>query len=73
MAARLCRYQRRVLIAPPLPEIFRQDSERKQGFKEAVRTHDAMVATYTGYGYELVELPRLPVEARLRFVLDAVA
>lgn len=30
-----------------------------------------MVATYTGYGYELIELPRAPVAERLRFVLAA--
>lgn len=72
-AAERFRYNPRVFIAPPWPEIFRQDSERRQDFREAVRTHDAMVATYAEHGYALVTLPCVPVEARLRFVLEAVA
>jgi predicted ATPase len=68
-AAQTFRYDRRVFIAPPWPEIFRGDSERRQDFCEAVRTYEAMVATYTDYGYELVELPRSSVDDRVRFVL----
>lgn len=63
------RYARRVFIAPPWPEIFRQDAERRQDFDEASRTHDAMAETYAGFGYELIELPRATVEERARFVL----
>jgi predicted ATPase len=72
-AARMFRYNRRVFIAPPWPEIFRQDGERRQDLDEAVRTYEAMVATYGDYGYELVELPRASVEERARFVLESVA
>ncbi len=71
-AADAFRYNRRVFISPPWQEIFRQDRERKQGFDEAKRTHDAMAATYTALGYDLVEIPRSPVEARARFVLENV-
>ncbi len=65
------RYNRRVFIAPPWREIFRQDSERKQDFDEAVRTYDALVAVYTTSGYELVELPKVSLEERVGFVLQA--
>ena len=71
-AADAFRYNRRVFIAPSWREILRQDRERKQDFDEAIRTHDAMVATYTALGYDLVEIPRSPVEARARFVLDNI-
>jgi predicted ATPase len=70
-AAGVFRYNRRVFIAPPWPEIFQQDSERRQGLDEAVRTYEAMVTTYSGCGYELVELPRAPVEERVRFVIES--
>lgn len=45
-AVEVLRYNRRVFIAPPWPEIFRQDDERRQSFAEAVRTCEAMVAAY---------------------------
>jgi len=66
------RYNRRVFIAPPWQDIFQQDSERKQDFEEAVRTYEALVASYTTYGYELVEIPRVSVEERARFVLESL-
>lgn len=68
-AAVRIRYNARVFVAPPWREIFRRDSERSQTFEEAVRTHDIMVETYAGLGYTLVQLPRAPVEERLRFIL----
>ncbi|WP_326823771.1 AAA family ATPase [Streptosporangium sp. NBC_01756] len=67
-AAQRFRYHRRVLVAPPWPEIYEQDDERRQSFETAQRTYESMVATYTDYGYELVTLPRAPIEERLRFV-----
>ncbi|KVN59307.1 ATPase [Burkholderia ubonensis] len=71
-AARRFRYHRRVFIAPPWPDIYTQDAERRQDFAEAVRTCDAMVECYASYGYRLIELPRASVKARVRFVLDAL-
>jgi predicted ATPase len=71
-AARLYRYNRRVFVAPPWPDIFVQDEERKQTLDETERTHRAMVETYGDYGYELVALPRASVSERVRFVLDRI-
>ncbi|VWB57034.1 AAA family ATPase [Burkholderia metallica] len=71
-AARRFRYHPRVFIAPPWPDIYTQDTERRQDFAEALRTYDAMVEGYTTYGYRLVELPRDSVQARVRFVTDAL-
>jgi predicted ATPase len=64
------RYNRRVFFAPPWPEIFAQDRERKQTWDEAVQTCEALRRVYTSSGYELVELPCCPVDERLAFVLD---
>ena len=71
-AAEIFRYNRRVFIAPPWPDIFTQDKERRQSFDEAVRTYEAMVETYTGYGYTLIEIPRLSVAERVRFILNTL-
>ncbi|MFC7305197.1 AAA family ATPase [Streptomyces monticola] len=67
-AARELRYHRRVFIAPPWPEIYAQDAERKQTFEVAVATYEAMAEVYPRYGYELVPLPLVPVAERVAFV-----
>ncbi len=71
-AAEIFRYDARAFVAPPWREIFHQDRERKQDFDEAIRTYDAMCATYPEYGYKLIELPRLPVDERVAFVLQNI-
>ena len=68
-AAERFRYRRRVFVAPPWREIYHQDDERKQTWDEAVQSYQACAAAYRHFGYELVELPLLPVEARADFVL----
>lgn len=72
-AARQRRYARKVFIAPFWPEIFRQDSERKQTPAEAEATYSAMVDAYTDLGYDLVALPMASVAARAAFVLASIA
>jgi len=72
-ACRLCRYNRRVFICPPWPEIYAADAERKQSLEEAERTYAAMVAIYRDYDYALIEVPRRPVAERAAFVKAAMA
>ena len=64
------RYAPMVFVAPPWPEIYVHDDERKHSWESAVRTYEVMVAAYTEAGYELVELPRVPPGERVVFVLD---
>ncbi len=71
-AAERFRYNRRVFVAPPWPAIYTQDAERTQTPEEAVSTHEALVAAYSSCGYDLVSLPLVAVEERVRFVLDAI-
>lgn len=66
-------YNRQVFIAPPWPEIFRQDAERRQDLAEAVRTYENLASVYTELGYELVELPRAPIPQRAAFVIAHTA
>ncbi|AZO13901.1 ATPase [Mesorhizobium sp. M2A.F.Ca.ET.043.05.1.1] len=69
-AAEKFRYARRVFVAPPWPEIFSQDEERKQTLDEAERTYRSVTGVYAELGYELVPLPLASVEERVRFVID---
>ena len=70
-AAELCRYNRKVFICPPWPEIFAQDEERRQTPDEAEQIFRAIARTYVESGYDLVEVPRAPVAERLAFILDS--
>ena len=69
-AAERFRYRRRVFVAPPWPEIYVNDAERRQDFAEAIRSYDAVVDAYESCGYELVALPKSTVDERVDFVLS---
>ncbi|CDX29422.1 conserved hypothetical protein [Mesorhizobium sp. SOD10] len=69
-AARKFRYAPRVFVAPPWPEIFTQDEERKQTLEEAERTFRFVTGAYAELGYELATLPLASLEERVRFVID---
>lgn len=64
-ASRIFRYHRRVFIAPPWPQIFEIDAERKQSFEEAQATHKIMTETYFCLRLRLnLPSPRLSPGAR---------
>lgn len=71
-ATRLLRYNRRVFLFPPWPEIFVQDGERRQTPEVAERTYRSMRETYAELGYMPVEVPKAPVAERVRFIVDAI-
>lgn len=65
-------YAKTVFIASPWRDIYVQDTERKQTFDEAIMTYHAMVDTYKKYHYELIEIPHLPVNERVDFILSVL-
>lgn len=67
-AARRMRYNACVFLAPFWADIYTHDAERKQAPAVAQATEAIMRKTYAGYGYELIELPRMSVAERVRFV-----
>lgn len=68
-AARSHRYNARIFLAPFWADIYRHDAERIQPPPLAQATEAVMRDTYSGYGYRLIELPRLSVDERVTFVL----
>lgn len=67
------RYWGRVFLTPPWKKIYKTDSERRQGFQEAVDTYNRMVQTYRESGYEVVAIPIGDVAMRADFILDQIA
>jgi predicted ATPase len=71
-AVRKHRYNRTAFIAPPWREIYVQDAERDQTWREAIASYELCSQAYLDAGYDLLELPRADVERRAAFVLDCI-
>ncbi|HFK0788605.1 TPA: AAA family ATPase [Legionella pneumophila] len=63
------RYCQTVFLFPPWEEIYTNDRERQQDFREAMQTYMALKEGYQHCGYILIEVPLLPVEGRFNFIL----
>ena len=60
---------RTVFVTPPWPEIYETDAERKHGLEQAEAEYVRLLRDYRRIGYEVVEVPKLPVGQRADFVL----
>lgn len=63
------RYHRMVFLAPPWPEIYAGDAERRHGFDAAVEEYTRLEAAYPSLGYDITILPKASVSARAAFLL----
>jgi predicted ATPase len=63
------RYHQRVFLAPPWPEIYVIDTERRHGFDAALPEYRRLLEVYPSLGYEVCILPKTGVEERTDFVL----
>ncbi len=66
-------FHRTVFVLPPWEAIYANDAERDQSFSEAVDVHTKVVEWYRSCGYELNEVPRVPVGSRAEHVLRTLA
>jgi len=71
LAARY-RYSSQVFLAPPWPELFVSDAERRHDFASAVAEYDRLAAAYPALGYDVILLPKVSVAERLAFILERV-
>ena len=67
------RYHNRVFLAPPWPEIYVTDAERRHGLAEAEAEYERLLQVYPALGYELVILPKVSVSERADFVERVLA
>lgn len=65
-------YNNNVFILPPWKEIYENDQERKQTIEKAILTFECMKEIYQEYGFNTIEVPKVNVEKRARFILDRV-
>ncbi|MFC4172532.1 AAA family ATPase [Microvirga sp. GCM10011540] len=70
--ARSHRYHRTVFLAPPWPEIYVNDPERRHGFEAAEAEYRRILEAYPGLGYDVSVLPKVGVSKRADFVEAAL-
>jgi predicted ATPase len=67
------RYHWRVFLAPPWPEIYVTDNERRHGLDAGVAEYQRLIDAYPALGYEVTILPKIGVGQRAEFVLRTLA
>lgn len=67
------RFNRHVFLAPPWPEIYVTDRERRQGLAEAIAEYDRLRTVYPSLGYEVRILPKASVKDRADIVLATLS
>jgi len=65
-----CQYHNPVFIVPPWGDIYVNDPERPKSFEEAVSEFEPLLGSYRNAGYRLIEIPQIPVQDRVAFILE---
>jgi predicted ATPase len=66
-------YGSKVFVLPPWRAIYTNDDERDHTFEHAESVHSATQEWYRRCGYQLIEVPRVPVAERCNYVLETLA
>ncbi|MDW9178607.1 AAA family ATPase [Legionella pneumophila] len=66
------RYCQTTFLFPPWEEIYTNDKERQQDFREAMQTYMALKEGYQRCGYTLIDVPLLSIEDRVNFILKTL-
>ncbi len=63
------RYAEPVFVAPPWEAIYSVDDMRRATFDQVTAFHDEVVGAYEELGYDLFELPKVPLAERADVVM----
>jgi predicted ATPase len=66
------RCNKRVFLAPPWPEIYALDQERRHGLAEAVAEYNRLIEVYPSLGYDIHVLPKVSVAERANWILASL-
>lgn len=67
------RYHRRIFLAPPWKEIYRNDGDRKHDLREAMAEYERLLSAYLSLGYDVTILPKVSVQERADFIAGMLA
>jgi len=69
---RTYRYDGRVFLTPPWPELYVEDRERRHTLADAIAEYDRLLSVYRVLGYDVRILPKIGVEDRADVILSAL-
>jgi predicted ATPase len=61
-----------LFLAPPWPDIYENDADRRHSLDKALSDYDRVASAYREAGYDAVMLPRDSVVSRADFVLETL-
>jgi len=65
-------YHQQVFLAPPWPEIYVQDAERRHDLGTATAEYLRLLEAYSSLGYDISILPKTEVAQRTDFILKTL-
>ncbi|KTD58885.1 AAA family ATPase [Legionella shakespearei] len=71
-ASRIYRYNPTVFFAPAWEQIYSNDAERRLTFNESLLFEQDLRQAYTDLGYQLINIPLLPVSERVSFIVNSI-
>jgi predicted ATPase len=66
------RYHHRVFMAPPWPDIYVTDSQRRHDLDAAAAEYARLLEAYPSLDYDVVTLPKVGVTERADFILNTL-
>lgn len=67
--ANIFKYNKKIFFAPPWLEIYEQTITRPQTYIESVKIGKLIFETYSKLGYNIINLPKINLSERARFIL----
>jgi len=62
-------YNKDVFYTPIWAEIYNKNNYRKESFQETTLIEKFLRKTYLKFGYNIIEIPKAPIEARVNFIM----
>jgi predicted ATPase len=66
------RYNPRVFMTPPWPEIYATDADRRHGLRQATEEYERLLVAFSSLGYTIEVLPKIGVAQRADSILQSL-
>jgi predicted ATPase len=66
------RYNPRIFMVPPWPEIHAHDAERRHGLQEAIEEYERLLVAFSSLGYTIEVLPKVGVSQRADNIIQSL-